>query len=294
MFDASPKLPAPEFSTPLQTEAMVSLKSARTLAPVDNQSFLVQPGDQRPSELEVAEKVTVPVADDNTEQAESSKPVRAAAKVWDKATSAASSNVEEASRLPLQDITTSFTPEAVDRLNPPSTPTVLASTTAKIFASLQVAKVIQRDLEAPSRTPVLESRETFFPSPNRKRKPSREPHTQSVKSAMLFPSESPTPAPYRRPRTRRSAPHLGKSPGYNRQVKLQTPEGSAKRGRTRTASALGVENVAVTVAAGVVVDRNGQIVLPAGTGWKGRSLTASQLPAVQHQTLPMLTSDTTT
>lgn len=270
---------------------MVSLMSARALAPVDNQSSLVQPEDQLPSRLECTEKVTVPVPDDSTEKVESSKPL-AASEVWDKATPAAPFNGEEASRLPLRDITTLLAPEAVDRLNPPSTPTVLASTAARTFASLQVAKVIQRDLEAPSRTPVMESREALFPSPNRKRKPS-EPHTlYAIKSAMLSPSESPTPAPYRRPRTRRSAPHLGKSPGNKRQVKMQTPEGSAKRRRMRTASALGVENVAVAVAA--AVDRNGQIVLPAGTGWKGRSWTASQLPVAQRQRQPTLASGANT
>jgi hypothetical protein len=277
--DASPKLPAPDFSTPLQTGAMFSVMSARALAPVDKQSSLVQPGDQLPSRPSELEKVTVPVP-------ESSKPVRAAAKV---ATSAASFNGEEPSRLPLRDITASLAPEAVDRLNPPSTLTVLDSTTARTFVSLRVAK-IQRDLEAQTRTPVTESQETLFPSPNRKRKPS-EPHTLcAVKSAMLSPSESPTPAPYRRPRTRRSAPHLGKSPGNKRQVKIQTPEGSTKRRRMRTASALGMENVTVAVkAATMAVDRNGQIVLPAGTGWKGRSWTASQLPVAQRQrqtTLP--------
>ncbi len=48
---------------PSRTEAMVSPMSARVLALVDNQSSLVQPGTQllsHPSELECAERVTVP------------------------------------------------------------------------------------------------------------------------------------------------------------------------------------------------------------------------------------------
>ncbi len=274
--------------------------SARVLAPVDNQSSLVQPGAQllsRPSELECAERVTVPAPDDSTEQTESSKPVRAAAKFWDKASSAASIDAEEESRIPLRDITTSLlVSEAIDRLNPPSTPTVLASTTAGTFTPLQVVNVIQRDPETPSWTPVMESRETILPSPYRKRKPSGEPHTQcAVKSAMLSPSESPTPASHRRPRSRRSAPHLGKSTGNKRQVNTQTPEGSAKRRRMWTASGLGMKSVPVAVAAAATaVDRNGQIVLPAGTGWKGRSLMASQLPVAQRQKQPTLASGATT
>ena len=265
--------------------------SARALPLVDGQSSLAQPVGQppsHPSEHERDENVTVPVPDESTEQAESSKPVHAAAKVLDKATPAASFNVEEESRLPLRDITTSLAPEAAKHLNPRSMPTSLAPTTAMTFGSLQVANVIRR---APSQTPVMESRETLLPSPNRKRKPSGEPNTQcAVKSAMLSPGESPTPAPHRRPRTRRSAPHLGKSPGNRRQGITQTPEGSAKRRRMRTASALGVENVAVAVSAAAVVDRNGQIVLPAGTGWKGRSYTTSQLPVAQRLRQPTLAS----
>ncbi len=142
----------------------------------------------------------------------------------------------------------------------------------------------------------MESRETVLSSPHRKRKPSGEPNTQcAVKSAMLSPGESPTPAPCRRPRSRRSAPHLGKSASKKRQVKTQTLEGSATRRRMRTASALGVENVAVAVAAAAkAVDHNGQIVLPAGIGWKGRSLTASQLPVAQRQRQPTLASGATT
>ena len=44
-----------------------------------------------------------------------------------------------------------------------------------------------------------------------------------------------------------------------------------KRRRVRKMSALGMENVAVAFPT-AMVDLNGQIVLPAGTGWKGRSL----------------------
>ncbi|KAI9441810.1 hypothetical protein H4582DRAFT_1935172 [Lactarius indigo] len=270
------KLPAAKCLTPSQTGTIVSPISAQALVLVNDRNTLVRPGDQLPSrfsELECAERVAEPVSYDSPEQTKSSNTARPAG---DK--SIASFNAEEESRLPLRDITTPLpVPKAADRPNPPSTPTVLASMTA-----LQVVNIIQRDLEAPSRTPVMESRETPLPSPYRKRKPSGEPSTQcTIKSASLSLSESPTPAPHRRPRTRRSAPHLGNSASNKRQIKTQTPEGSAKRRRMRTASALGVENIAIAVAA--AVDRNGQIVLPAGTGWKGRSMTGSQLPVPQRQ-----------
>ncbi|KAH9014831.1 hypothetical protein EDB84DRAFT_808352 [Lactarius hengduanensis] len=124
------KLPAPKFLTPSQTETIVSPMSTQASAPVDNQSSLVQLGDQllsHPPELEYVERATGPVHDDSTEQAESSKPARA---IGDKVNSAASFKVEEESRLPLRDITTSLPVlEAVDRPNHPSTPTVLASMT---------------------------------------------------------------------------------------------------------------------------------------------------------------------
>ncbi|KAF8267486.1 hypothetical protein EI94DRAFT_1700980 [Lactarius quietus] len=287
------RLPAPEFSTLSQPTALVSPMSTRA---IDDQSSLVQPDDQIlpcPSEIERVEKVTVPAPDDSTERTVSSEPVRAAAAAWDKENATVSSNAEKENRLPLRDITTSLAvPEAVDRENLPCSPTVLAPTTARTFISLQATNVIQRDLEAPSRTPVTESRETVFPSPHRKRKPSVDLHTQcAAKSAMLSPGDSPTPTPHRLPRSRRSAPHLGKSASNRRQAMAQTPEGSAKRRRMRTASALGMENVALAV--GASVDRNGQIVLPAGTGWKGRSLNSlvpSQLPVAQRQRQPTLAS----
>ncbi|KAI9441808.1 hypothetical protein H4582DRAFT_2073946 [Lactarius indigo] len=255
------KLLAPEFSISSQTEEVV-------------------PRDQllsHPSELP---RVTAPVLDGSTKQTEPRKPVRG---VGDKVNFAAPFNAEEESRLPVLDITISLPIlEAVDRPNSPSTPTVLASMTA-----LQVTNVIQRDLEAPSRTPVMESRETPLPGPYRKRKPSGEPNTKcTIKSALLSPSKSSTPTPHRRPRTRRSAPHLGNSASNKRQVKTQTPEGSAKRQRMRTASALGVENVAIAVAA--QLNAMGRLSSRLGTGWKGRSMTGSQLPVPQRQrqTLP--------
>jgi hypothetical protein len=213
----------------------VAIVSSRAF---DKQRSLDQPGDQilpRPTELERVQKVTVPAPDDRAKRTESNKLVHATPQV---ANSAPSLNAEKENRLPLRDITASLAlSEAIDRLNPPSTPTVLVSTTARTFASLQVAKVIQRDLEAPSRT-TRHSRETPHPSPHRKRKPSGEPHTPcAVKSAMFSPSESPTSVSHRRPRTRRSTPHLGKS-ANKRQVKAQTPEGSAKRRRMRTRARL--------------------------------------------------------
>jgi hypothetical protein len=265
----------------------------------DKQSSLHQPGNEilsHLSELDCVQKVTTPTTDDRAEQTESNKPVRAAAQVANSAASPATPNAEKENRVPLRDITASLVlSDVVDRLNPPSTPNILVSTTARTF-SLRVAKVIQRELEPPRRTPVVESRETPHPSPYRKRKPSGEPHTPyTAKSAILSPSESPTSVSHRRPRSRRFTPHLASG---KRQVKAQTPEGSAKRRRMRTTSARGMENVALAVAAAATaVDRNGQIVLPAGTGWKGRSLNSlipSLLPVAQRQRQPSLPSDAIT
>ena len=282
-----PKFPASEFSILSETTTIASPMSARAF---DNQSSLIQSEDQilsYPPELSHVEKAIVPAPDDGTEQPESSKLVRPATEVWD--------NAEKENRLPLRDITTSMVvSETIGCLKPPSTPTVLASSTARMIASLQVANDIQRELEASTRTTTV--MEPLLPSPLRKRKPSGEPLSQSaIKSATTrSPSESPTSALHRRPRTRRSAPHLA---GHNKRqvvVTAQTLEGSAKRRRVRTASALGMENVAVAFPT-ATVDRNGQIVLPAGTGWKGRSLsslTPSQLPvAPQRQRRPTLASE---
>ncbi|KAH9981555.1 hypothetical protein BJV74DRAFT_854869 [Russula compacta] len=103
---------------------------------------------------------------------------------------------------------------------------------------------------------------------------------------LLQPSDS--LIPHRRPRTRRSAPHLG-SKNANKQQQAKTPRAAAaaaaqtppesssysKRRRMRTASARGIENWNIALAGTTAaMDRSGQIILPAGTGWKGRRLSA--------------------
>jgi hypothetical protein len=157
----------------------------------EKQSSLDQLGNQilsRSSELD-CEKVSMPAPDDRAEQTESNKPVRAAAQVANSAASPASPNAEKENRVPLRDITASLVlSDVVDRLNPPSTPNVLVSTTARTF-SLQVAKVIQRELELPSRTPVMEPRETpiqartasgnLLESPTPRTSPSQPPFRQA-------------------------------------------------------------------------------------------------------------------
>ncbi|KAH9976369.1 hypothetical protein BGW80DRAFT_915744 [Lactifluus volemus] len=174
-------------------------------------------------------------------------------------------------RSPLRDITIALLPTVVSRFSYPSTMTVSPPTTA-----LQVADVLRKNaLRVPNLVNGMIGdtvQEIISPSPLRKRKSSGEPIAAEV------PQSSVSPALQRHPRARRSAPHLGKH-GDKQQVNVhrseQTPE-STKRRRVRTASAKGVENWNVSSAAPAAVDRNGQIVLPAGTGWKGRSSSAGQ------------------
>jgi hypothetical protein len=99
--------------------------------------------------------------------------------------------------------------------------------------------------------------------------------------------------PYRLPRGRHSAPHLGRyvTKQQQQQAKApprasQTPE-SSKRRRMRTVSSRGAENWTIaSAAAPATTDHGGQmIVLPAGTGWKGRSSTVVP-PMPQRQRQP--------
>ena len=184
-------------------------------------------------------------------------------------------------RYPSQNIKVSLpVPAAVARFSYPPPPT--ASTPA---IAIQVADPLWKDaLKAPiaiSEIVAGMTQETFPLSPPRKRKPSGELDVQCV-AESLQPSDSLTP--HYRPRVRHSAPNLGKYRN-NQQVKVhratQTPEGS-KRRRVRTASAKGVENWNIA-AVEPAADRNGQIVLPAGTGWKGRSPTVGQPPQRQRR-----------
>ena len=128
-------------------------------------------------------------------------------------------------------------------------------------------------------------------------KPLPAPHALCA-AEVLQPSETPTPH-NRHPRARSSAPHLGKyiynnNNNARQQAKApraaQTPDGS-KRRRMRTTSAKGVENLTFNVSrTAPTIDRSGQIILPAGLGWKGRTsvgaVAIAGQPQPQRQRLP--------
>jgi hypothetical protein len=184
-------------------------------------------------------------------------------------TPSTATNTREGCRRPLQDITGSLSMPEPKAIEFPALHAAATTPTAITLAHVtnnfpkNVSKVpiqINKDLGGGARETALSS------SSPRKRKSPQEGDASEV----LQPNNSLIPH-------RRSAPHLG--PNRQQATVLrtaQTPEGS-KRRRMRTASAKGVENcnIAFTVPA---TDQNGQIVLPAGMGWKGRSLAAGQPP----------------
>src|SRR5260221_9670729 len=127
-------------------------------------------------------------------------------------------------------------------------------------------------------------REAALNSPRKRRKPSPDPN-----ELMFQAGDDNSLTPYRLPRGRHSAPHLGKYVASKQQAKApraaQTPE-SSKRRRMRTASSRGVDNWTIALATPATTDHGGQmIVLPAGTGWKGRS-SAVVPPTPQRQRQP--------
>jgi len=183
-------------------------------------------------------------------------------------------------RRPLQDITFTFTVPGLKPLG------YLAPTSAQTHSIIsQVSDVLPKDLlKTPTRINEDLSRamrEAALNSP-RKRKPTPEPNEP------MFRAGDNSLIPYRLPRGRHSAPHLGKYV-TKQQAKApraaQTPE-SSKRRRMRTASSRGVENWTIALATPATTDHSGQmIVLPAGTGWKGRS-SAVVPPTPQCQRQP--------
>lgn len=191
-------------------------------------------------------------------------------------TQCASTDAEGAGRCPLQDITASISVPRLKAIEYRAHP-LLATTAGPIPAALkQVADVsLNEVLRMPIPIGEGKVRETTSPDSPRKRKPSAEPNAPCDREVLHL-SGIPT-LHRRRPRARRSAPHLGQyiyniNNGAKQQIKparaVQTPDG-LKRRRTRTASARGVENWDFNVSwATTTVDRNGQIILPAGTGWK--------------------------
>jgi hypothetical protein len=209
------------------------------------------------------------------------------------------------SRRPLRDITFSFSvpkSEAASEYPALAPPTVVE--TPAIFS--QVSDIFPKGhlFKTPTRTSEdfeRAIRETALDSPRKRRQSAADsnlPVFQFKGSEMMS-----TPShPNRLPRARRSAPHLGKYAGKQQQQQhqgnlsraTQTPDG-LKRRRMRTASSRGVENWTINLASASAmamptIDRSGQIVLPAGTGWKGRSLSgAGQIPQRQRQPTTVLT-----
>ena len=177
-------------------------------------------------------------------------------------------------RYPLQDIT-AFTlvprPKTIEY--PPHPLTMTAGPTLK-----QIMDTSEEGFKLPFQVSEGDSRETTALNSPHKRELSANPNALCAPE-VLQPSEAPTPH-IRHPRARRSAPHLGKYT-HNNNINVrqhakapratQTPDGS-KRQRTRTTSAKGAENWSFNVSwATPTIDRSGQIILPAGMGWKGRT-----------------------
>ena len=198
----------------------------------------------------------------------------------------ASTDAKLAGRRPLQDITAPVSVPGLKAFEYQAHPLQAATAGPTPVTSKQVTGVSLRDvLIMPIPIGEIKARETTPPTSPRSRKPSAE-HNAIYATNVFQLSGIPIPH-HPRPRARRSAPHLGQyinniNNSTKQQSKairaVQTPDGS-KRRRTRTASARGVENWNFNWAT-PTADRNGQIILPAGTGWKGRS---SMGPAGQQQ-----------
>lgn len=197
-------------------------------------------------------------------------------------------DAKETVRLPLQDITASTSvprPKTIEYQSHPRTATEAGPTQVTLK---QITDAFPKEAsKLPFQVNEGDSRETTPNSPH-KRKSSADPNAICT---VLQPRGTPT-LHNRHPRARRSAPHLGKYTHNNnsnarQQAKApraaQTPDGS-KRRRTRTTSAKGVENWNFNVSwATPTIDRSGQIVLPAGMGWKGRTSVGAVAMAGQRQ-----------
>jgi hypothetical protein len=189
-----------------------------------------------------------------------------------------STDATGAGRRPLKDITGSMVPrpKAIDF----QAHTLPITANGSTLAILKQATHSKEVLKMPDGV----ARATVPPNSPRKRKPSVEPNVPCAAEVLQL---NDTPIPHHLPRARRSAPHLGKYTHNNKmqQVKApraaQTPDGS-KRRRTRTSSARGVENWDFNWAT-PTIDSNGQIVLPAGLGWKGRSSAGTGAGAMAGQ-----------
>ncbi len=202
-----------------------------------------------------------------------------------------SSDSKAVVRLPLQDITAPIyvpRPKAIECQARPHTATTTGPTTVTLKQITDTSP--KETVKPPIQINEGEARQTASPNSPGKRKSLAESNVLSA-AEVLQPSGTPTPY-HRHPRARRSAPHLGKYTHNNnnsvrQQAKAtrvaQTPDGS-KRRRTRTTSAKGVENWNFNVSwATPTIDRSGQIILPAGMGWKGRTSAGAVAMAGQPQ-----------
>lgn len=252
-----------EYSVPSKAEAIISTPLMATTAPTSNQDVSIRPADGLPSAPSSSPSKKAFIQ----EGLEASWASKSAGEAEEGPNHPLLKDSEEQGRRPLRDITISH--------------------------PIQVMDVLPKGVVLHVSTPIGEDfdgypRETSSSSP-RKWKP--------CPAELLQPSDSLTP--HRRPRARRSAPHLGnKNANNNKQQQqaktpraagaaAQTPPGSSssysKRRRMRTASARGIENWNIALAGTTpAMDRSGQIILPAGTGWKGRRLSAVGQPPPQQ------------
>jgi hypothetical protein len=194
-------------------------------------------------------------------------------------------------RLPLQDITASTLvprPETIEY--PPHLPSSTETGSTPVTLKQITDASPKEAFKPPVQVSEGDSQETTSPDLPHKRKPSADPNALCA-AEVLRPSGTPTPY-NRHPRARRSAPHLGKYTHNNnnnaRQQAntprvAQTPD-SSRRQRTRTTSAKGAENWNFSASwATPMIDRSGQIILPAGMGWKGRTSVGAVAMAGQPQ-----------
>ena len=200
-------------------------------------------------------------------------------------------NVKGAFRLPLQDITASTSIPRPKMIEYPPHPLTATETGPTPVILKQMTDASSKEVfQPPIQLSEGDSRETTSLNSPHKRKPSADPKALCAAEGHQ-PSETPT-LHNRHPRARRSAPHLGKYTHNNNNIArqqakaprvAQTPDGS-KRRRTRTSSAKDVENWNSNVSwATPTIDRSGQIILPAGMGWKGRTFVGVVAMAGQPQ-----------
>lgn len=265
-------------SSVVSTPPMTAITPQATLA-VSNLVTPIQSADQLPTALGSSVMNVTENIEAAAKVAQACDPVGRADRHSEQLSGAPCTLIDaNAVRLQLQDITTSISVprrKTIENLHPL---TAMATGPGPVTLK-QIIDAYPKEVFKPLvQVREGDSRQTTLPNSPHKQKPSVDPNT--VYTAEVHQS-SRTPTPHNRyPRARRSAPHLGKYSHNNnnntrQQVKApraaQTPDGS-KRRRTRTTSAKGVENWNLNVSwATPTIDRSGQIIVPAGMGWKGRS-----------------------